>query len=116
MAESKSEFPERIQNKILAYIQVLNSRFPSTNPYYRISSAYLTGEEALSDPTPLTIIYTNDGLEPDAGSTIYINQSKTLILSGKSKYFHVFDSSDVSLEKSIQIDSKGLVINIFTPK
>lgn len=113
MAESKSEFPERIQNKILAYAVILNSRFPSSTTYYRISAGYTTGQEALDSKTPLTIIYTNDDSVPDAGSTIYINQSKTSIISGKSKYFHVFDSSDVSLEKSIQIDSNGVVTNFF---
>ena len=109
-----AEFPERIQNKILAYTVILNSRFPSSNTYYRISAGYTTGSQALESTTPLTIIYTNDNLEPVLESTIYIDQAKTLTLSGKFKYFHVFDSSNVSLQKSIQIDGKGLVTDVFS--
>ena len=111
---SRSQPKERIQNKILAYIEVLNSRFPSGKTYYRISAGYSTGQQALDSTTPLTIIYTNDDLEPVLSSTIYTNRAKTLTLSGKSKYFHVFDSSNVSLQKSIQIDSKGLVTDVFS--
>jgi hypothetical protein len=109
-----AELPERVQNKISSYIDVLNSRFSSSKTYYRISAGYSTGQQALDSSTPLTIIYTSDSLEPDLGSTIYIDQSKKNILSGKSKYFHVFDSSSVSLQKSIQIDSQGLVTDVFS--
>ena len=111
-----AELPERVQNKISSYIDVLNSRFSSSKTYYRISAGYSTGQEALNDPTPLTIIYTNEDLEPDLGSTIYRDQAKTLTFSGKNKYFHVFNSSNVSLEKSIKTDGKGLVIDVFSPK
>jgi hypothetical protein len=106
--------PERVQNKISSYTAVLISRFSSVKTFYRISAGYSTGQEALNDITPFTVIYTNDSLEPDLGSTIYIDQSKKNILSGKSKYFHVFDSSSVSLQKSIQIDSQGLVTDVFS--
>ena len=111
-----AELPERVQNKISSYIDVLNSRFSSSKTYYRISAGYSTGQQALNDPTPLTIIYTNDDLEPGEGTTIYIDQAKTLTFDGNTKYYHVFNSSNVSLEKSIQTDGKGLVIDVFSPK
>ena len=104
-----AEFPERIQNKILAYIVILSSRFPPSINYYRISTGYNRPEDALNDPTPLTIIYT-DNNEPVESDTIYI--SKTIIFNGGSQYYQLFDSSSRSLEKAIQINKSGVVVKI----
>jgi hypothetical protein len=111
-----SEFPERIQIKISSYTAALSSRFPTGKTFYRISVGYSTGQQALDSTTPFFIIYTNDDLDPDAGSRIYIDQLKKNTFGGKNLYYHVFNSSDVSLEKAIQIDNDGNVINIFTGK
>ena len=107
-----AEFPERIQNKILAYIVILSSRFPPSINYYRISTGYNRPEDALNDPTPLTIIYTEDNNEPVESDTIYIDQAKTIIFNGGSQYYHLFDSSSSSLEKAIQINKSGVVFKI----
>ena len=112
-----SEFPERIQIKILSYTAALSSRFPTGKTFYRISVGYSTGPQALdTTTTPFFIIYTNDDLDPDAGSRIYIDQLKKNTFTGKNLYYHVFNSSSVSLEKAIQIDDDGNVINIFEKK
>lgn len=111
-----AEFPPRIQDKISTYIGVLNSRFPSSKIYYRISIGYPSSAEALNDTRAKNIIYTNDDSEPVLSSTIYIDQSKKDLFDGKSLYYHVFDSTEVSLIKAIQINNKGVVINIVTPK
>ena len=113
MAESKSEFPERIQTKILAYTAILNSRFPSSTTYYMISTGYLDPGEALIDTTPLTIIYTSNNSEPVVESIIYIDQTKRDIFNGNGQYYHLFDSSGVSLTKAIQINKIGVVLNFF---
>ena len=112
----ESEFPERIQNKILAYTVILSSRFPPSINYYRISFGYADPTDALNDPTPLTIIYTIDNAEPVPSGVIYIDQSKSDRFVGSSLYHHLFDSSGVSLTKTIQISNKGVVLKIVTPK
>lgn len=112
----ESEFPERIQNKILAYAVILSSRFPPSINYYRISTGYANPTDALNDSTPLTIIYTSDNNEPVSSGVIYIDQSKSDRFVGSSLYYHLFDSTGESLTKVIQISNKGGVLKIVTPK
>ena len=114
MAESKSEFPERIQNKILAYTVILSSRFPPSINYYRISTGYANPTDALNDSTPLTIIYTSDNNEPVEFSIVYIDQPKNDIFNGGGGYYHLFDSTGRSLNKAIQISKSGVVLKIST--
>ena len=112
----ESEFPERIQNKILAYAVILSSRFPPSINYYRISVGYANSTNALNESTPTTIIYTIDDAEPIESGRIYIDQSKNNIFVGSSLYHHLFDSTGASLTKAIQISNKGFVLKIVTPK
>ena len=109
-----AEFPERIQNKILAYTVILSSRFPPSINYYRISNKYGDPVSALNDLTPLNIIYTSDDSEPIESSIIYIDQAKNVIFNGGGSYYHLFDSSSRSLGKAIQVSKFGVVLKIST--
>ena len=111
-----AEFPERIQNKILAYTVILASRFPPSINYYRISTGYVSSTDALNDPKSSTIIYTIDNSEPVSSGIIYIDQLKNDIFRGGALFYHLFDSTEASLTKAIQINNKGVVLKIATSK
>jgi hypothetical protein len=99
----------RIQDKMNEYTNILISRYPPNISYYKISIGYTIKEEAVSDLTPNSSIFTLDNSPPILGSTLFTDSVKKARFNGQNLYYHVFSSNGTDLDYIIGIDTGGKV-------
>ena len=102
--------PPNIQTIINAYTSNLSVRYP---PYYlfRLSTGWGTSEDAESDTTPNSYIY-SDGSEFIVGNFAYSNIPLTTSFDGQDLWYHIFQEDETDLEYSVQINTSGEVVDI----
>jgi hypothetical protein len=103
--------PGRVQTKKESYTTILTSRYPPNTPSWKLSTGYATSRDAELDTTPVTTVYSLDDAQPTTTSTLLTDSAKTLLFNGSSQWFHLFDSGGSSLNATLQITTKGVVVN-----
>jgi hypothetical protein len=103
--------PERIQEKIQNYTNILTDRYPPSITFYRISIGYSKSTEAQADVNPSSIIYTTGDLTPTPGVIVYTDQSKKITFNGSNLWYNVFNSSSTRIGRVIRIDTSGNITN-----
>ena len=103
--------PGRVQDKIDNYQTILVARYPPNIPSWKLSTGYATSRNAELDTTPVTNVYSLDDVLPTITSTLLTDSAKTLPFNGSSQWFHLFDSGGSSLNTTLQITTKGIVVN-----
>jgi hypothetical protein len=106
-----AELPLRIQEKITNYTAILTSRYPPNTPFWKLSVGYARPGDAEVDTTPVTTVYSSNDSQPTTGSLLYTDSSKTSFFNGSMLWFHLFNSSDSSLNITLQINDKGRVLD-----
>ncbi len=103
--------PERVQNKIDNYTTVLTSIYPPNTPSWKLSTGYAKDSDAQIDTTPVTTVYSLDDAQPTTTSTLLTDSAKISLFNGSALWFHLFNSSDSSLNTTLRISDKGVVID-----
>jgi hypothetical protein len=103
--------PGRLQTKKENYTTILASRYPPNTPSWKLSAGYARSSDAELDTTPVTTVYSLDDFRPTNTSTLFTDSAKTSLFNGSSQWFHLFDSGGSSLNTTLQITTKGVVVN-----
>jgi len=103
--------PQRIQEKLQIYTNILTDRYPPSITFYKISTGYSKSTDAQNDVNPSTTIYTTGDLIPTPGVIVYADQVKKNTFNGSDLWYNVFDSSNTVIGRVIRIDTSGNITN-----